>query len=165
MNKNTKPKIDVEKGTADFLVNMTGDVNNHTYLGRFEIKCVLSPLDQINADREYRDFLGNNMILASEQVKNHAFALAQCKYRIIESPPFWQTAGTHGNLEDDNVITAVLNACIDAQESYLELRKKEQVDIEKSLTKRMKENLIEKEPDVESIDEKVSKKDEEVEMD
>jgi len=165
MNKNTKPKIDSDRGIADFLINMTGDINNHTYLGSFEVKCILSPLDQINADKEYREMLGDQLVMASDKAKDHAFALAQCKYRIIESPPFWQTTGMDGNLKDTNVLVAVLNLCIDSQEMYLDAKKKEQEKIEKALTKRMKANLIEKEPDVESIDDKVKKNEEEIEMD
>lgn len=165
MNRNSrKPDVNTDNGTAAFLINMNGDVHNHSYLGRFVVKCVLSPIDTIEADKAYREMLGDNIIMASEQAKDYAFALAQLKYRVMEYPPFWQTDRVLGNLDDTNVTIAVLNLAIDSEIAYKKAKEQERKDIEKSLTSKIKNNQIEKELEVESIQDKMDKQEEEIDL-
>ena len=136
-------QINEEDATAKFTINMVGNTHRHTYLGEFKCKCILSPLEHIEADKMYRSLLGDNPIVASERAQNHAFALSQLKYRLIDPiPPFWATPVIQGNLDDDNIITFVLNKTFEAETKYIEMKNKEAKEIEERLTGKIKRKEI-----------------------
>jgi len=119
-----------------------------TYTGRFEFKCYLSPTEQLEAGRIYRGFLGQHAILASDVEGQLAFALSQLKFRIIKSPPFWESAGVEsgvsGNIGDLEVLNAILDAAMEAEILYREKVSKEREELlDKSIKlaeERIKEN-------------------------
>lgn len=148
--------MEITDTTATFDVHITGEPSKMTYMGSFKVKTVMSPLEEIAADKLYRELLGENMLMASDNVKNSAFVLSQLKYRILsyEKAPFWANANRPdipgGHIEDGNVIFEVFNKAIEAQEKYIEQKQKEAKDIEEKLKKAIKTNQIEKEPEVET---------------
>jgi hypothetical protein len=97
---------------------------NGTYVGTFKFKCFLSPTAKIYANREYRELLGVNPVMAGEHESFLAYALTQLKHRIIESPPFWtstlQSSSFAGDIPDENIITKVLDAAIRSEVKYAE---------------------------------------------
>jgi hypothetical protein len=105
-----------------------GDVHG-TYSGTFKFRCFLTPTQNLAAAREYRELLGPQLMLAPESDGHTAFALTQCKYRILSSPPFWtaplQNGEMPGNIPDLNVILAVLDAAISSETKYRALMTKE----------------------------------------
>ncbi len=113
-----KSDIIIEGNTARWDIRVDGDING-LYLGTFRFKCYLSPTEKLAAGREYRELLGSNPTMANKHEDNLAFSLAQLKYRIISAPPFWtstlQQSGISGDLPDENIIDAVLNAAVDAE--------------------------------------------------
>jgi len=119
-----------------------------TYTGKFEFKCYLTPVETLQAGRVYREFLGSHAILASDAEGQLAFAFSQLKFRIIKAPPFWtsagQESGVDGNIGDLEIITAVLNAAIEAENLYKERIAQEREDLlDKSIKlaeERIKEN-------------------------
>jgi len=121
--------IIIEGNTATWEMRMDGDIHG-TYVGAFRFKCYLSPLQQIAADRERRELLGNQPLYASEHESFLAYALTQLKYRIITSPPFWASsspATMAGDIADENVIAAVLDAALGSEMKYKsQLKKKKQ---------------------------------------
>lgn len=131
-------------GTAEFVIQMLGNKNQQTYLGKFKVKCALTPLDHINADKLNRELLGANLSMASDRAMNLAFALSQLKYRVIESPPFWQTADLPGNIEDDNIIFEVLNRAIEAEEKYLQRKSEDAENAEKELSNGIESGRVER---------------------
>jgi hypothetical protein len=143
----------IEDSQAKFDVNILGNIHKQTYMGNFKVKCVLSPLDYINADKLYRDLLGDNMAMASDRAKNLAFALSQLKYRVIEAPAFWEHRELGGaHIEDDNVIMSILELAIEAEQKYMSKKDKEAEEIEKRLTKALKTGRIQKQPELDQND-------------
>ena len=108
-------------GTASFYINMEANSSKETLKGTFKIKCVLSPLEYINADSMYRELLGKtNPQYASEYVSQLCYALSQLKYRIIQSPAWFKNAetGINGSSIDDNILLYVLDKCVEAEGDY-----------------------------------------------
>ena len=128
--------IVIEGNTATWDIRLDGDING-TYVGTFRFKCFLSPTQKLAASREYRQLLGENPTLILKHEDNLAFALSQLKYRVISAPPFWtstaQLSGMAGDIPDENIIDAVLDAAIDAELKYVaHLQKKKTESIEKA---------------------------------
>lgn len=135
--------------TAKFSINITGRHSKQTYMGTFRVKCLLSPLEEIAADKRYRDLLGSNSHLAQENVRRKAFALSQLEQRVIEMPAFWENdIIPGGHIQDDNVLLEVLDIAIEAQEKYIKDKEEELEERRKRLTKKIKTKKIEKEPEV-----------------
>lgn len=107
---------------------MDGELGG-TYSGTFVFKCYLTPLASLQAGKEYRSLLGELAIQASDAEANLAFALTTLKQRIISAPPFWtstlQESGIAGNVGDLNIIAAVLDASIRAEQMFKESIQKE----------------------------------------
>lgn len=121
MAEDTRSDIVIEGNTATWEIKMDGDING-TYLGAFRFRCYLTPTQRLAASRDYRELLGPSPTLALTNEDNLAFSLTQLKYRIISAPPFWtssqSTTNMSGDLPDENVIQAVLDAAISAELKY-----------------------------------------------
>lgn len=136
--------------TADFDINEIGDKTNQSYMGHFKVKCLLSPMEEIAADKTYRELLGMNSHLAQEHIRQQAFALAQLDQRLIEFPPFWEnTSLGGGHIQDRNIILHVLDRAIEAQEEFCKKKRDELRKKQEELTNLIKNKKIEKEPEVE----------------
>jgi len=144
----------IEGNTATWHMRLEGDIHG-TYVGAFRFKCYLSPLQQIAADRERRELLGPQPFAASEHESFLAYALTQLKYRIITAPPFWASANPAelaGDIADENIIGAVLDAALGAEMKYKSQLKKKKLDaIERS--KSAVEKLMEDPDDDEESEE------------
>lgn len=145
--------MDFIEQTVTFSINVVGKLSKDTYMGTFKVKCLLSPLEDIAADKRYRDLLGDNSHLAQEHIRQQAFALSQLEQRIIDMPPFWEnnTLGG-GHIKDVNVVLFVLDQAIEAQEKYVNGKEKELIERQKRLTKAIKTKKIEKEPEIETVE-------------
>jgi hypothetical protein len=131
-----------------FTVNILGQHTKNSYMGTFTVKCLLSPLEEIAADKRYRDLLGQNSHLAQEHIRQQAFGLAQLEQRVIEMPPFWENPVLPGgHIEDPNVLMEILDVAILAQENYIKEKEDELKERQKRLTKAIKKKKIAKEPD------------------
>lgn len=120
----------VEGNTATWDMRLEGDIQG-TYAGSFRFKCYLSPLQQIAANREFREIMGPNPTFASEHESFLAYALTQLKYRIVTAPPFWNSqspASLSGDIADENIIAAVLDAALGAEIKYKSQLKKKKLD-------------------------------------
>ncbi len=143
-------EIDTEGCTAVFHINEPGDTTRQTYIGIFKVKCILDPIDFMEADKLYRQLLGDiRPEAAHEHTANVAFALSQLKYRIIDPSPFWENKRLGGgHLKDNNIIISVLNMAMEAEQKYRDVMKKEAEERQRVLTERIKSKMIEKEPEV-----------------
>ena len=156
--------MEINGSQATFDLSIIGNKTNESYMGTFKAKCLLSPLEEIEADRLYREIIGQNAHLATEHVRRLAFALAQLDQRLVEFPPFWENDRLGGgHIEDDNIILEVLDRAIEAQEKFIEGKKKELEERQKRLTQMIKKKQIEKEPEVEQVGDEAEP--EEVEID
>jgi hypothetical protein len=128
--------IRIEGDVATWEMHMDGDILG-TYVGVFKFRCYLDPLSNIAAGAEQRALLGSNMALATDHDSFLAYALTQLKQRIISAPPFWASASPNkavaGNLPDENVIEAVLDAAVRSEIKYkLEKKKRKEEAIERA---------------------------------
>jgi hypothetical protein len=135
--------IIIEGNTASWDMKVDGAING-TYTGAFRFRCFLTPTQQIAANREYRELLGPQLTMAPEHETFLAYALTQLKYRILSAPPFWtstlQTSSVAGDVPDENIISAVLDAAIGAEIKYkkqLNERKLEAIKRAKEAAERM----------------------------
>lgn len=105
---------------------------NGTYAGTFKFRCFLTPSKKIAAGREYRDLLGPHGIQADKYEAFLAYALTQLRYRIISAPPFWnpsiQDGSIAGDIPDEEVLTAILDAAVGAELKYRHMLKKRKED-------------------------------------
>jgi hypothetical protein len=141
--KNERPDILIDGNTATWELKLQGEIQG-TYIGVFKFRCFLTPTQQLSAGREYRELLGTNPTSASEHESLLAYSLSQLKYRIIEAPPFWTSSlassSFSGDLPDENVISAVLDAAINAEIKYkkqMKSRKLEAIDKAKKAAEKM----------------------------
>jgi hypothetical protein len=145
--------MQIEGSEAKFEISILGKFTKETYIGKFKVKCILSPLEEIEADKIYRDLLGNNYHLSDEIIKQKAFALAQLNVRILQAPPFWENDRIGGgHISDSNVILEVLDKAIEAQELYVEGKEKEMKERQEALTKAIKNKVIQKEPELDNVE-------------
>jgi hypothetical protein len=115
--------IDYYTGTATFFVDTESGSTGTIYKGIFKVKCILSPLEYINADALYRELIGKtNPQFASEYVGQLCYALSQLKFRIMDCPDWFKNreTGIHGSNADDSVLLHVLDKAIDAEAQYRE---------------------------------------------
>jgi hypothetical protein len=120
----------IEGNTVTWNMRLEGDIHG-TYVGAFRFKCYLSPLQQIASNREYREILGPNPSFASEHESFLAYALTQLKYRIVSAPPFWASqnpASISGDIADENIISAVLDAALGSEIKYKSQLKKKKLE-------------------------------------
>ena len=102
-------------------INVTGEDTGNTYIGEFKFKCLLSPLDRINIDREYRSMLGTNAQEAGIEAANLANILSELLFRIVDSAPFWISKesfipGSH--IPDRNVLLKVYEKALSCEAEY-----------------------------------------------
>jgi hypothetical protein len=113
-----------QDGTADWGMSFVGR-DGTMWSGAFRFHVVVTPMQVIAADRDYRALLGQNPAFASDLAANLAFDLSQLRQRVISSPPWWSTGAGEfpgGQIEDREVISTVLDAAIGAQEKRREER-------------------------------------------
>jgi hypothetical protein len=118
MAEKERPDILIDGSVATWELKIQGEIQG-TYIGVFKFRCFLTPTQTLAAGREYRELLGPNPTMATEHESLLAYSLSQLKYRIIEAPPFWTASmTTPGDVPDENVISAVLDAAIGAEIKY-----------------------------------------------
>lgn len=135
LNENEKNSLErsdliIDGATASWDMRLDGDIQG-TYIGVFKFKCYLTPLQQIAANREYRELMGPNPTYASEHESFLAYSLTQLKHRIISAPPFWASqnpAMFSGDIADENIISAVLDAALSSELKYKSQLKKKRLD-------------------------------------
>lgn len=145
--------MEIKDDLGTFTIKETGSLSKDSYMGTFTVKCLLSPMEEIAADKRYRDLLGNNSHLATQNVREKAFALAQLEQRVTEMPPFWENDTIPGgHVRDQNIILLVLDKAIEAQEQFIADKEEELKERQARLTKNIKKKKIEKEPEIEVED-------------
>jgi hypothetical protein len=141
----------IEDNVGVFTISEVSDETNETYIGEFKVKLILSPLDLLAIDRDYRELLGPvNPIMASSDANNIAFALSQLRHRILSYPSFWKGNSYDGGHLPNNVLYAILDASIEVQDKFKKARQDEMAKIQAKLTKQVKSGKIKKKAQEES---------------
>jgi len=127
--------IKLDGSIGFFSVNEIGSVTQETFAGEFAVKCILSPLDQIKANKLYRDLIGETSPhLVPENIGALALALSQLKYRIIKAPAGWKHDEIDGGHLDANIVTEVLNRAVECQVKFQQEAKKRLEGLQAKLT-------------------------------
>jgi len=147
-------KVKIEDSTGSFEVSLIGSQTKESFMGAFSVKCFLSPMDVIKADRLYRELLGEvSPHLAATDTQNLCFALSQLKYRVISSPAGWKNKEIDGGHLDANIVIEVLNKSIECQTVYMGKSKKRLETLQKELTKEIKSGNLKETDELEGEDE------------
>jgi hypothetical protein len=135
----------IEDNIGIYQINILDDESNESYVGEFRVKCILSPLDLLAIDRDYRELLGPiNPIMASGDANNIAFALSQLKHRILAYPPFWKGDSWDGGHLPKKVLYSILDHSIEVQDKFKKDRQDEMAKIQSRLVKQVKTGKIKK---------------------
>ena len=123
-------------------INVIGEDTGNTYMGDFHFKCLLSPLDRIGIDKQYRSFLGQSPFDASVEAANLANVLSELLFRVHDAPPFWSSKesfipGAH--IPDQNVLLKVYEEALSCELEF----KKEVKEKSDGFKKDIKEKLDE----------------------
>jgi len=119
-------------GTATYFIREESDIMG-TVSGPFQFKCILTPMDQLLAGKEYKNLIGQNIAESAENDRFLAWSLSQLRYRILKSPPFWTSAPEYpGNIDDQNIIAIILDKAITSEKLYKQQLKQRK---EEALTK------------------------------
>jgi hypothetical protein len=151
-------------GIATWEINMTAPIGG-TYQGVFQFRTVLSPIQQIEADRDYRDLVGNNASLMTTHIDNLAYTLAQLRQRVIKYPPFWDDGynrfkGSH--IRDEEILQAVYEAAVMAEVKFRkQIKEKHKESIERlkaAIQRQEEEERLNAELEQEELDKKPKSK-------
>lgn len=160
---------DSSQTTFDIAIN--DEVTQQTYIGKFTVRCFLSPLEVIKADRLYRELIGPvNSMMASTDAQNFAFAIAQLSVRIVESAEFFKNTKNPefpGGHLPSKVLIGILNKAVEAEEKFYDKQQKRMEAITKKLTNGIKSGKIKKkveDPEEEESAEQDDNQDPEVEL-
>jgi len=152
------------QGIATWEINMTAPIGG-TYQGLFQFRTVLSPIQQIEADRDYRELLGTNASLVATHVDNLAYSLSQLRQRIIKAPPFWDDGASRfkgSHIRDEDVIQAVYEASVIAETKFRnQIKEKHKASIERlkaSIERQEEEDRLNAEMEQDELDKEVKAK-------
>jgi len=138
-------EIDYYMGTGTFHVDMEASSTKTTYKGIFKVKCIMSPIEYIRADANYRDLLGKaNPQYASEYVSQLCYALSQLRYRIIEAPSWFRTEGEYGmgGNVDDKILLYTLDQAVEVEKLYREEMDKRYKEAREEVRKAVDDEVI-----------------------
>lgn len=152
---------------ATFEVAIKDDLTFETYIGTFRVKCFLSPIDMIKADRLYRELIGAvSPMMASNAVQSMTFAISQLSVRVLEAPDFFRLKSElPGGHLTDNVLSEILGLAIEAEDLYRKQQKDKFDAIQKRLQTKFEKGTIKKiEPDQEEAEVSNGDKEEEIDL-
>jgi hypothetical protein len=115
--------VELDKGIASYELVMSGQILG-TYTGKFSFRCAVTPMQFLEADRDYRELLGRNGELASTHADSIAYSLAHLRQRIVEAPPFWNEFGSKfggAHIKDHEVVDRILKVSVVAENKYRKL--------------------------------------------
>jgi len=127
---------------AKFKFESIGEMTAQSYFGMFKTKCVLSIAEEIEADRLYREHLGDNLLYASQKAKELAFAISQLSVRVVEAPYFWTDLKNGENCLDKNIVFDLFTKSLEAQDKFLDSKREEFKQKQDRLTKLLKDGEI-----------------------
>lgn len=131
------------QGIASWDLNITAPIGG-TYQGAFKFRTGLSPIQEIEADRDYRDLLGKNAEFAATHIESLAYALAQLRHRVVSGPPFWFDGVSKfpgSQVRDQEILQIVFEASVAAEVKYRKLLQ----DKHKSAVERLTKAIEQKE--------------------
>lgn len=152
------------QGNASWEINMTAPIGG-TYQGLFQFRTILSPIQQIEADRDYRELLGPSASLVSTHVDNLAYSLSQLRQRVIKAPPFWDDGASRfkgSHIRDEEIIQAVYEAAVLSETKFrAQIKEKHKASIDRlkaAIERQEEEEKLNAEMEQDELDKKSKKK-------
>jgi hypothetical protein len=146
------------QGIASWDINIAAPIGG-TYQGTFKFRTGLSPLQEIEADRDYRDLLGKNAEFAATHIENLAYSLAQLRQRVVAGPPFWFDGISKfpgSQVRDAEVLQEVFEAAVASEVKYRNtVKEKHKAAIQKlsrALEEKESEQAKAREQEMEELD-------------
>lgn len=109
--KNLRPK---SKNTIKVVGALTGE----EWSGEFEFWTVLTHRQQMERDRLRREYLGARELEAPNRTRSQAEALSDLQVRIFKAPSWYVTSNQCQDLVDDEVLTAIYDMVIKAENDF-----------------------------------------------
>ena len=116
------------KNSASFTVDLLGNKTGHRYQGTFEVKCIMSNQEILDAAAAI-DRAGGYSPTMPGGFKSFIQAIEELAYSVIDSPKWWRDSMGGRTLEDQNVVTEIYTKAVDVQ---LDFKKKLQGEAEKA---------------------------------
>jgi hypothetical protein len=126
--------MSIQLDTATFIIDVVGDQTGEHYSGVFRTKLRLSHRLFLKQDQVRKELLGPNPESSSPRAINLADCFSLASVYIVESPSWWRDSGGGIEMQDDNIIGAVVDGIISAKNKALEDRKKD-TDVAKTVLK------------------------------
>lgn len=106
------------KTTKVVSVNIVGDRSGNPYTGDFTMKMLMTERDEFNADLRRRQILGPSPdgTPPAAALQWRAFMMGQLAARITDAPEWWLSSDTGMELADRNVVPAIYDAMLEAEE-------------------------------------------------
>ena len=109
------------KYTKTFNINVAGERTQESFFGDFEVKTMPSFQDQLTEDRIRRELVsGPGQIGSSANGATIASVFATLHSRVVKAPTWWTESNQGLDLLDTNVVKAVYDATIKAEEEQVQ---------------------------------------------
>lgn len=115
--KNLRPKTKNQ-------IKVVGSITGEEWSGEFEFWTVLTHRQQMERDRLRREYLGARELEAPNRTRSQAEALADLQVRIFKAPLWYVSSNQCQDLVDDEVLTAIYDMVIKAENDFFLEREK-----------------------------------------
>lgn len=125
----------VKKYESTAIVNATGEITGEQYTGKFTFKTRLSHKERMQIDTLRRQILGPQPegAVPSPRALSAAQIFANLAVRTLDAPSFWKNSDNGMDLADDDLVSAVYDAAIKAEEDEIQKVRKAGEDAKKDL--------------------------------
>ena len=130
-------KLDV---TDNFTIKVEGENSGENWVGIFKCKVRLSHRDILRRDAIRRELLGANPENASLRAITEANAFAELAVRLVDTPQWWKELDNGLELEDPNVVQAVIDEVEKIVQREVESRAKKVEEAKKILVSELETN-------------------------
>ncbi len=119
MPEKTNPNL------VTFTIDVVGTTTGDRKVGKFTAKKRLSFRDQLTRDNLRRQLLGPAVGQPLPRALSAANVFSELGVRIVEAPSWWTDNDGGMDLEDDEVVAAVYEKAMEAEEEALKALKKD----------------------------------------
>ena len=109
--------MDLPKNERTFEFEEVGDTTGKTYNGKFISKCILNISEKRLLEIE-KTRLNADMSNPSGNLSAIATIISNLSVRIIEGPEWWRQSAGGLELQDENVLVALYDKCLDQEEEW-----------------------------------------------
>ena len=105
--------------TIAFTVEVTGDLTNKKWFGKFAAKATLSHRDKLARDRLRREYLGEKAEDASAEARATAAIFSELGVRLMTTPEWWVAADNGLDLKDSNLVSEIFKGAMKIENDFI----------------------------------------------